>query len=132
MPPCCPCRHSAPSQKDANTMPTIYLKRTSPLMAQLGANIARELKKLGITQGELSERSGVAASHISYMVRGHGNPTLATLESLADAFGLSAVELLAADSTSRDKRSEEHTSELQSLMRISYAVFCLKKKKIIR
>src|SRR3546814_5211842 len=29
-----------------------------------------------------------------------------------------------------DIRSEEHTSELQSLMRISYAVFCLKKKKI--
>src|SRR3546814_1047370 len=28
-------------------------------------------------------------------------------------------------------RSEEHTSELQSLMRISYAVFCLKKKKTI-
>src|SRR3546814_7816545 len=33
-------------------------------------------------------------------------------------------------STSTDiRRSEEHTSELQSLMRISYAVFCLKKKK---
>src|SRR3546814_9205994 len=30
------------------------------------------------------------------------------------------------------KRSEEHTSELQSLMRISYAVFCLKKKKNAR
>src|SRR3546814_9996525 len=30
---------------------------------------------------------------------------------------------------SLDERSEEHTSELQSLMRISYAVFCLKKKK---
>src|SRR3546814_10063064 len=29
------------------------------------------------------------------------------------------------------RRSEEHTSELQSLMRISYAVFCLKKKKNI-
>src|SRR3546814_2715007 len=29
----------------------------------------------------------------------------------------------------RDDRSEEHTSELQSLMRSSYAVFCLKKKK---
>src|SRR3546814_4954540 len=29
----------------------------------------------------------------------------------------------------RKERSEEHTSELQSLMRISYAVFCLKKKK---
>src|SRR3546814_1413239 len=31
--------------------------------------------------------------------------------------------------SSRAERSEEHTSELQSLMRISYAVFCLKKKK---
>src|SRR3546814_6458132 len=34
----------------------------------------------------------------------------------------------ACGTTSR-ARSEEHTSELQSLMRISYAVFCLKKKK---
>src|SRR3546814_6373672 len=32
-------------------------------------------------------------------------------------------------SASAPARSEEHTSELQSLMRISYAVFCLKKKK---
>src|SRR3546814_7068568 len=32
-------------------------------------------------------------------------------------------------SSTRMTRSEEHTSELQSLMRISYAVFCLKKKK---
>src|SRR3546814_14798144 len=31
--------------------------------------------------------------------------------------------------TTKAMRSEEHTSELQSLMRISYAVFCLKKKK---
>src|SRR3546814_2386522 len=33
------------------------------------------------------------------------------------------------DSDGDNDRSEEHTSELQSLMRISYAVFCLKKKK---
>src|SRR3546814_1273919 len=33
------------------------------------------------------------------------------------------------DETDESARSEEHTSELQSLMRISYAVFCLKKKK---
>src|SRR3546814_10040207 len=35
------------------------------------------------------------------------------------------------DAAYRSIRSEEHTSELQSLMRISYAVFCLKKKKSI-
>src|SRR3546814_1253720 len=34
----------------------------------------------------------------------------------------------AGEPVERDRRSEEHTSELQSLMRISYAVFCLKKK----
>src|SRR3546814_1127423 len=34
-----------------------------------------------------------------------------------------------ADNAWAEGRSEEHTSELQSLMRISYAVFCLKKKK---
>src|SRR3546814_8021054 len=34
-----------------------------------------------------------------------------------------------ANRRSKDNRSEEHTSELQSLMRISYAVFCLKKQK---
>src|SRR3546814_7707636 len=36
---------------------------------------------------------------------------------------------LLADTRAIPGRSEEHTSELQSLMRISYAVFCLKKKK---
>src|SRR3546814_8763612 len=48
----------------------------------------------------------------------------------------SATPLAAADGDPGEpyalvghKRSEEHTSELQSLMRISYAVFCLKKKK---
>src|SRR3546814_4245567 len=37
----------------------------------------------------------------------------------------------AAPTFAEAARSEEHTSELQSLMRISYAVFCLKKKKTI-
>src|SRR3546814_4432275 len=39
------------------------------------------------------------------------------------------LHLKASDDTTMTNRSEEHTSELQSLMRISYAVFCLKKKK---
>src|SRR3546814_1798792 len=36
---------------------------------------------------------------------------------------------IATNDANSEARSEEHTSELQSLMRISYAVFCLKKKK---
>src|SRR3546814_10132472 len=58
---------------------------------------------------------------------------MAGLLYLGAGFGLAMVRLLsrwrgkpAAEAPL--KRSEEHTSELQSLMRISYAVFCLKKK----
>src|SRR3546814_1100487 len=42
---------------------------------------------------------------------------------------LRGERLKCGDEFDKAKRSEEHTSELQSLMRISYAVFCLKKKR---
>src|SRR3546814_13876734 len=44
--------------------------------------------------------------------------------------GYSGITANPALGAAMDRRSEEHTSELQSLMRISYAVFCLKKKKM--
>src|SRR3546814_2920027 len=44
------------------------------------------------------------------------------------AFFSPAISPCCANTGSQRRRSEEHTSELQSLMRISYAVFCLKKK----
>src|SRR3546814_7265447 len=48
------------------------------------------------------------------------------------AHGVVDADFVAAHTCNLDAaRSEEHTSELQSLMRISYAVFCLKKKKKI-
>src|SRR3546814_19700236 len=52
------------------------------------------------------------------------SPLQAVQEAASAADLLYPVDLGARGST----RSEEHTSELQSLMRISYAVFCLKKK----
>src|SRR3546814_9751132 len=51
--------------------------------------------------------------------------------SLATGFAAPAPSFgPAMPSIGPSRRSEEHTSELQSLMRISYAVFCLKKKRI--
>src|SRR3546814_6762757 len=55
-------------------------------------------------------------------------------ERFGDQFPAFALAPLAANPDlvfDRPARSEEHTSELPSLMRISYAVFCLKKKKTI-
>src|SRR3546814_7769497 len=64
-----------------------------------------------------------------------GQATYATLLQLAPAFADLQASMNGAKSAAdilneRQDRSEEHTSELQSLMRNSYAVLCLKKKKL--
>src|SRR3546814_1897254 len=67
------------------------------------------------------------AQHVAIMYRNFQAPHFAGVK-LHDE----GAERLLADIShdwQRAERSEEHTSELQSLMRISYAVFCLKKKK---
>src|SRR3546814_5191315 len=63
--------------------------------------------------------------HVEAAGIGRSRATVAATSAITaragSGIGISAVAVAA--------RSEEHTSELQSLMRISYAVFCLKKKK---
>src|SRR3546814_15061423 len=65
---------------------------------------------------EAKDYGGQAYTSARLLTRGHAQWT--------HAF----VEVRAKLACGRGVRSEEHTSELQSLMRISYAVFCLKKK----
>src|SRR3546814_4496732 len=63
-------------------------------------------------------------------VGGALRPVAAGVEPAVDDLGEPQAGRPAENLRSRQRaRSEEHTSELQSLMRISYAVFCLKKKK---
>src|SRR3546814_9532992 len=63
-------------------------------------------------------------SHFSFLCQSSG------MQRLPLDFPLFIRNLLGGEGTTMlYTRSEEHTSELQSLMRISYAVFCLKKKK---
>src|SRR3546814_2265474 len=84
-----------------------------------------ELIKRGIdsTDQWIVERSGIRFRHIASegettvsLAVEASRKALANSGQTADSVGLIIL------------RSEEHTSELQSLMRISYAVFCLKKK----
>src|SRR3546814_10947070 len=58
-----------------------------------------------------------------------GTPARRAAQALGRAHALGAVPQPALHRPHGLRRSEEHTSELQSLMRISYAVFCLKKNK---
>src|SRR3546814_8577220 len=60
---------------------------------------------------------------------GKGRLGSADLQGDAEVMGQSLSPYAAKPAFGTGVRSEEHTSELQSLMRISYAVFCLKKKK---
>src|SRR3546814_3449775 len=63
--------------------------------------------------------------------QGRGHASCRRLERLALLRELACGAIGPVDTRRKFGRSEEHTSELQSLMRISYAVFCLKKKKQI-
>src|SRR3546814_6615600 len=64
-------------------------------------------------------------SHVAKAVWQHGE----AVETLVDRVDFNQVAMLGDHRDLVEIRSEEHTSELQSLMRISYDVFCLKKKK---
>src|SRR3546814_8295659 len=67
-----------------------------------------------------------AARHIAFLFV--DMPALRSLDLEDDDVMIVIMRQKALRARRRDIRSEEHTSELQSLMRISYAVFCLKKK----
>src|SRR3546814_578144 len=86
------------------------------------------------------EVSFVGALHGDELASAYAAADVFVFPSRTDTFGLVMIEALACGTPvaafpvagPRDvlTRSEEHTSELQSLMHISYAVFCLKKKKV--
>src|SRR3546814_10083596 len=83
----------------------------------VGREHLRLLARLGAGRGVgADDRDGVADRLFHQLARRQQ----VEIEILFDDAGIGGGEL---------HRSEEHTSELQSLMRISYAVFCLKKKK---
>src|SRR3546814_3661017 len=71
----------------------------------------------------------VANTPLEHVVAAADEDMLVFRVDLFPARGERPHDLEQAWSREKDIRSEEHTSELQSLMRISYAVFCLKKKK---
>src|SRR3546814_6346344 len=87
-----------------------------------------EMEKFCDSMGEKRFRAGQVMKWIHHF--GVDDFDAMTNVSKALREKLKAVaEIRGPEVVSEDIRSEEHTSELQSLMRISYAVFCLKKKK---
>src|SRR3546814_1818886 len=73
--------------------------------------------------------NGVLGTDVNFLADPAWFRPLIVLQDIWKNTGWGTIIFLAALATVDQERSEEHTSELQSLMRISYAVFCLKKKK---
>src|SRR3546814_10596382 len=88
-----------------------------------------EVAEVSLEQRIVAERvSANAARHVVDAVETHLRQQRGVQLHLAAVDRRAGVRL--CRHVTRDKRSDEHTSELHSLMRISYAVFCLKNKKI--
>src|SRR3546814_14143506 len=99
---------------------TLSLHDALPISRHRG-RAAKERADLG-KRGQVS-RARAAASHLA------ASPGMVV--DLAEILGEDHGSVVpSAISRAVNFRSEEHTSELQSLMRISYAVFCLKKKNV--
>src|SRR3546814_9913633 len=95
-------------------------------MALAGRGVDVDALSAGAAHGGLGAGQDPVAEAAPLAVGMHGDP----VEVVAgDRPGNRAVAGIAEQAAVLLQRSEEHTSELQSLMRISYAVFCLKKKK---
>src|SRR3546814_4661063 len=88
-------------------------RRSNPLWI-IGEETAADLHQLAIGLRE----KAVAQHHLEARAAGRDGNNAAVV-----------IDPVPAQVQRQRARSEEHTSELQSLMRISYAVFCLKKKK---
>ena len=63
----------------------------------VGDNCKRIRTERGLTQEQLSERSGLSQQYLSDLERGKRNPTIITIYEIASALGVSHVELVAPD-----------------------------------
>ncbi|MBB6356328.1 transcriptional regulator with XRE-family HTH domain [Aminobacter aganoensis] len=63
----------------------------------VGRNFARLRKASGLTQEQVAERANLSQQYISDLENGKRNPTVETLYDIAQAFGVSQVELLKSD-----------------------------------
>ena len=66
----------------------------------VGRNFARLRREKGLTQEDVETRSGFSQQYLSDLERGRRNPTVITLYELAQALGVSHVELVAPDNQS--------------------------------
>lgn len=74
------------------------------MRALVGRNFARIRQEKGLTQEKVEERSGFSQQYISGLEQGKRNPTIVTLFELAQALGVSHVDLVMPDNKAKQPR----------------------------
>src|SRR3546814_7838364 len=100
-----------------------YVEKLSRATYDIDEYVVDLAKKEGLASGLQPVEGGVTAHMACHARAQNMGPKSAEMMRYIPEMKVDVVERCSGH------RSEEHTSELQSLMRISYAVFCLKKKK---
>src|SRR3546814_7089361 len=118
--------HGSRSPEHDGQQPVILNLECSPGVSPAAIAMRWHVPRIG--NGVPADEAADCARTPAYPTSG---PPRACREALNGAAATPAARPVRAGTRSPpgSARSEEHTSELQSLMRISYAVFCLKKKK---
>lgn len=76
------------------------------MRALVGRNFARIRQEKGLTQEQVEERSGFSQQYISGLEQGKRNPTIVTLYELAQALGVSHVDLVIPDDRAKRARKK--------------------------
>src|SRR3546814_4711639 len=106
-------------------MAAVSIKNPGPVIpAEHLDRIFERFYRIDASRQRGTEGAGLGLAIAKSIVEAHGGEIRANSAIQATEFEISLPSI----GCCHGERSEEHTSELQSLMRISYAVFCLKKK----
>ncbi|KRB78793.1 XRE family transcriptional regulator [Sphingomonas sp. Root720] len=76
-----------------------------PAARLFGERLKSRRQKMGLTQAQLFEQTGITAAYISFIERGRANPTLDMMVKLADAVGLEAWNMIRPDDEANSSAS---------------------------
>lgn len=96
---------------------------------ELSKNICAYRKARRMTQEDLACEASISASHVRLLESGRGNPTLETIQNIAEAMNMEAGQILLSDFTVPPKNSSVHSADLEkAIEHLEEALKLLKKQ----
>lgn len=104
------------SLDEAVTILPAEVSRVADLRGQVGARVKQLRQARRLTQEQVAEHSGLSQKFVGEVERGLGNPTLTTLASLAEALGVTLVDLISVDTDRPARLSARQASQVREAL----------------